>query len=248
MFLLLIFSHVLSDFLIQNNKTISLKKQNKWINIGYFRHFIEVLLPMMLLYLIFDFQNTTILIFSVSGIHLFIDFFKKIITNSVKDKNKYKIFILDQMLHIASIFLLIYYLPKPKSININYYIFLISNSEYFKFVIVLIYVVIFGGYLIQSFLAGLRLSPIKSTDLILSESNVRNPNMGRYIGMLERFILLFLMLNGQYAGVGLVLITKSIARFKQLENKEFAEYYLIGSLLSIAITIVGVFVFKSIIW
>ena len=50
--------------------------------------------------------------------------------------------------------------------------------------------------------------------------------IGSWIGILEREIMLLLALMGQYGAIGFVLTAKSLARFKQLENKAFAEKYL----------------------
>ncbi len=62
---------------------------------------------------------------------------------------------------------------------------------------------------------------------------------GRAIGTLERWIMLTLILLGQYGLIGLVLTAKSIARFKKIEqDPEFAEYYLLGTLYSTLIAIV----------
>ncbi|MET1249161.1 hypothetical protein ABWW58_10260 [Sporolactobacillus sp. STCC-11] len=56
---------------------------------------------------------------------------------------------------------------------------------------------------------------------------------GALIGSLERIIILLLINAGQYSAIGLVLTAKSVARYnKIIEDKAFAEYYLIGSLLS----------------
>lgn len=56
---------------------------------------------------------------------------------------------------------------------------------------------------------------------------------GRMIGTIERIIMLFFLLIKQYSSVGLVLTAKSIARYNKIsEDKEFAEYYLLGTLLS----------------
>jgi len=45
-------------------------------------------------------------------------------------------------------------------------------------------------------------------------------------------MIYFLILNNQFGAIGLVLAAKSFTRFKELENREFAEYVLIGTLLS----------------
>lgn len=43
-----------------------------------------------------------------------------------------------------------------------------------------------------------------------------------------------MLLLGQYSAVALVFTAKSIVRFKDFEDRSFAEYYLYGTLLSVA--------------
>jgi len=63
-------------------------------------------------------------------------------------------------------------------------------------------------------------------------------NAGRVIGYLERAIIVILVRCNQASGVGFVLAAKSVARFKELEgDREFAEVYLIGTLMSTAIAL-----------
>ena len=57
---------------------------------------------------------------------------------------------------------------------------------------------------------------------------------GKIIGILERFIILTLVLLNQYTGMAIVLMAKSIARFDELRERNFAEYYLVGTLASIS--------------
>jgi hypothetical protein len=71
----------------------------------------------------------------------------------------------------------------------------------------------------------------RETQLIISVDK-REYNAGRVIGILERIMVYFLILNNQFSAIGLVLAAKSFTRFKELENREFAEYVLIGTLLS----------------
>ncbi len=63
-------------------------------------------------------------------------------------------------------------------------------------------------------------------------------NAGAAIGTLERIIMLLLLGAGQYAAIALVLTAKSIARYEMLKDKDFAEYYLLGTLLSILCVLV----------
>ena len=60
---------------------------------------------------------------------------------------------------------------------------------------------------------------------------------GRLIGILERTLILTLLLVGQWGVIGFVLAAKSIARFEELKRQAFAEYYLIGTLLSVLFAI-----------
>ena len=62
---------------------------------------------------------------------------------------------------------------------------------------------------------------------------------GRTIGSLERAIALTLVLLGQYGALGLIVAAKSVARFKALEDREFAEYFLIGTLASLLLALAG---------
>lgn len=62
---------------------------------------------------------------------------------------------------------------------------------------------------------------------------------GRLIGILERLLILFAVLAGEWSAVGLVLAAKSIARFKELEDRDFAELYLVGTLASVLVAVVS---------
>lgn len=61
---------------------------------------------------------------------------------------------------------------------------------------------------------------------------------GMVIGFFERIIVTILVFMGEYNAIAFVLTAKSIARFERLKEREFAEYYLIGTLSSIGFAIV----------
>jgi hypothetical protein len=102
--------------------------------------------------------------------------------------------------------------------------------------IVYIYVACAGSTLIR-----LTLESIGLTRPVASEA----PQCGKYIGILERTLILTFMLNNALAAAAFVLTAKSIARYPQLsegnhgEGLKFAEYYLIGTLLSALVAIMG---------
>ena len=69
---------------------------------------------------------------------------------------------------------------------------------------------------------------------------------GRYIGVLERSIVLFLVASNNYSSIALLLTGKSIARNKEFADKEFAVKFIVGTFLSIFIGILGGEIFKAV--
>jgi hypothetical protein len=65
------------------------------------------------------------------------------------------------------------------------------------------------------------------------------PQAGLWIGVCERFLLILAIAAGSdvFPSVGLLMTGKSIFRFRELDNRAHAEYYLLGSLLSICIAV-----------
>lgn len=63
------------------------------------------------------------------------------------------------------------------------------------------------------------------------------PKTGALIGYLERIVILILGLMKLYTVIGIVLTAKSLARFNQLNEKGFAEKYLVGTLASLALAL-----------
>lgn len=61
--------------------------------------------------------------------------------------------------------------------------------------------------------------------------------LGRTIGMLERCLVLLLGIAGQWGAVGLAIAAKSVARFWDLEDRAFGEYYLVGTLSSLLLAV-----------
>jgi len=66
----------------------------------------------------------------------------------------------------------------------------------------------------------------------------REYNAGRMIGMLERWLIYLVLVFAQnYNVIALILAAKGVARFRQMEERAFAEYVLIGTLASILLTV-----------
>ncbi|MBL1215675.1 MAG: hypothetical protein HND52_20075 [Ignavibacteriae bacterium] len=68
---------------------------------------------------------------------------------------------------------------------------------------------------------------------------------GRIIGILERVIIFILVIANQYGAMGLVIAAKAFARFKAMDEKNFAEYVLIGTLLSALLSLFSAVIIKT---
>lgn len=71
-------------------------------------------------------------------------------------------------------------------------------------------------------------------------------NAGRVIGMLERILIYFFVLIGEITVIGFIVAAKGFTRFKELDKRDFAEYVLIGTLLSLFLALVISFSIKKI--
>ena|SRR5487761_256974 len=92
-----------------------------------------------------------------------------------------------------------------------------------------------GGYVIRKLTRPLIRGDARPTDQTAAELR----NAGMYIGWLERFVILTALLLRSPATAGLVLTAKAIARYPEFKHVRFAEYFLIGTLLSPSIAMMG---------
>ena len=60
---------------------------------------------------------------------------------------------------------------------------------------------------------------------------------GLVIGVLERTLALTLVLTSQFSALGMILAAKAIVRYQALDDRDFAEYVLIGTLTSLLIAL-----------
>lgn len=60
---------------------------------------------------------------------------------------------------------------------------------------------------------------------------------GRWIGNLERALLLAIIAEGSYPAIAFLIAAKGLIRSKELENRDFAEYFLVGTFASIAVAL-----------
>lgn len=62
-------------------------------------------------------------------------------------------------------------------------------------------------------------------------------NVGAVVGVLERLLVVILILDHAELAIGLVVAAKTLARFRQLDERPFADKYLVGTLASVTIAV-----------
>ena len=92
-----------------------------------------------------------------------------------------------------------------------------------------------ANLLVRWLLGRLQIKPGASFTLVNPSIDAGEYNRGRVIGLLERTLIYAFVLGGQFGAIGFTLAAKGFTRFKELENRGFAEYVLIGTLLSSSI-------------
>lgn len=81
---------------------------------------------------------------------------------------------------------------------------------------------------IRMILSGMNAEPSSNDTIDLKEYS-----RGRIIGALERTLVFILFLSGSAGAVGFVIAAKGLIRFSELDKRDFAEYFLVGTLLSV---------------
>lgn len=76
------------------------------------------------------------------------------------------------------------------------------------------------------------------TDRLALQADTGFQKAGRYIGYLERILLLIFVLSGQLAAAGFLIAAKSVLRFQKAnEDRKQTEYILLGTLFSFTLGI-----------
>lgn len=241
---LLLIAHLLGDFVFQNSELVERKKVD---SLALIKHSAIYAAFMFIALIITQELKLAIVMGVIIGIlHYAIDGQKnKITKNELGIKKDLIVFLIDQAIHIILLIIIAEYIldlyPAPNTligqiIDKFSYRFVMESS-----VIVLLYVLCshpIGVIIKKVFLMW----NARSKQQLIEETS----GAGFVIGILERLIILTLGLLGEFGAVGLVLAAKGLARFEQLKDKNFAEKYLIGTLLSVLLALGCVLIIKII--
>jgi hypothetical protein len=74
-----------------------------------------------------------------------------------------------------------------------------------------------------------------ATESPAPEVDFKEFNRGRSIGNLERLLMILVISLGSYEALGFLIAAKGLIRAREFENRDFAEYFILGSLTSAAI-------------
>jgi hypothetical protein len=243
---IIILGHIIGDFYVQTNKTADKKKTSmKYMLI----HCLVYTIVLGIGFYILNRQIVKMLIISciIYLSHLIIDLVKTKCTKKYKNY-EYIIFLIDQAIHIVVLFVIIYIVKNLFGFRMNDN-FTINGLNVKHFIIMATEILICWRptAIFISLVFNMIPETIEQADESMNISkNIENESLkiGTWIGILEREIILILGLMGQFGAIGFVLTAKSLARFKQLENKSFSEKYLVGTLLSAFIAIVCIAVYR----
>lgn len=236
---IMLIAHLLADFTFQTTKLVQQKQENKKYILSHALIYAGTISIAILPFVKFGYAILPLIIIIVS--HFAIDYAKTFVDKKFSEKSiVFASFIVDQILHVL-VLAVVYYgfnLNAKKTVLYNA---LIQNEYFSKMVIYLLILALLWDAS-AVFIKKLFLF-ITYEDGSVQEEN--DPQIGRIIGKLERIIISVLVVCNQFTAIGFVITAKSIARFKQLEDKNFAEKYLVGTLASAGIAfIVTVFLKK----
>ena len=241
-FLSLYLGHLLADFVFQLPRLVSAKRSGHLR--AYLIHGLAHFFSMLLLLGFFvrgsaASASTYVLLLALSLVHLLLDFTKIRLTKLGLISDGARAYLTDQFLHALVVFFAAWLLAPSGAFRELASVIGSSRTFSANFLLVpVVYVaVVFGGgYLIRDFTRALA-EGVKSHPSEKTAEQLQNA--GLYIGWLERFLVITALLLHSPASIGLILTAKSIARYPQFKSEHFAEYFLIGTLLSIAIAILG---------
>ncbi len=94
-----------------------------------------------------------------------------------------------------------------------------------------------GTIIIRLILTKLRTVPLTEQEAS-PQPDPDEYERGKWIGILERTFVYFLIIFNQIGAIALIVALKSLARFNELNRRTFAEYFLIGSFLSLLVAAV----------
>jgi hypothetical protein len=225
----IILAHLIGDFLLQPTHWVNHK--NKYLLKSKFLY-LHILIHIVLLFLVLEAKHFDI-IFIITSSHLLIDSIKLYIQKKYSDKERLWFF-LDQFFHIISI------------ISVGIVIKEVSLIQIKEFLLQTKVLIIMTGFVFISNPVGIMIGKLLSKwkDALYNDevNDIQSlAQAGKYIGWIERWLVIIFILLGRFEAIGFLITAKSVFRFSDIKNAnshKLTEYFLIGTLLSFFIAIV----------
>lgn len=225
----LVLGHVLADFVFQTRRMVEQKATRQ----GLARHgalvltcHVAALAPLAWLGAAPRFWPTLAAVVALAGVHVAIDAAK--VRVQEKRGDSLALFLADQGLHALTLVGAWLFLARASGLGGG----LAPTPQGFTVVAVLA-----TAYALNVTAASV------TVGLVLKRFNLEGPKdarpAGRYIGILERLLILTFVILGQWGAIGFALTAKSVARFPAFQqgHDHFAEYFLAGTLASVSFAI-----------
>jgi hypothetical protein len=238
----ILLGHLLADFVFQSNRLVERKRRGSVLAycihglIHYFAVIVTLgfLVPGSILSV-----RAHLAVLGLTLVHLLIDLAKiRLAAKHVIHDGAWS-YSLDQLFHLIAITVAACVLsPSGSLAAIQSLLSNVRNASASLIAVPIVYIVVIfgGGYFIR--FVTKRLAE-NAGDRSSATSSAQLQNAGLYIGWLERFLVITALLLQSPAMIGLIFTAKSIARYPELKTERFAEYFLIGTLLSLSIAMVG---------
>src|SRR3989440_4239187 len=235
-------AHLLTDFVFQTHRLIEQKRRGDsaaYLLHGLIHYLSAVIITGFVLRGSLLSLRTYLVIAALTLVHLLIDLAKIQLARQYPACDGSWAYIGDQFLHFLTVGLAAWMVSPAVPFSELAAPFqgarAISN-RFLAVPVIYVGVVFGGGYLIRFLIRSLA-EGVKNHSL--ERSSEQFQNAGLYIGWLERFLVVTALLLQSPATVGLILTAKSIARYPEFKSERFAEYFLIGTLLSISMALLG---------
>ncbi|HHU55954.1 MAG TPA: DUF3307 domain-containing protein [Acholeplasmataceae bacterium] len=231
---LLLIGHLIGDFVLQPECLAIKKKDSFKYQIIHAAIYAFVL---GLVFILYDsFVKALVLFIITFVLHLLIDYLRITISENKNLRFQLITFVCDQLIHIIILYIIALYLYSFNKIG-NY---LNIDFQKAKLVLGILLILSPASVSIKHILNLYETKDERNVDICIDEDKI-----GSFIGKLERIIIVIFGIMTLYTSIALVFTAKSLARFKQLENKPFAERYLVGTLLSLLFGLIAIIIIKT---
>lgn len=173
--------------------------------------------------------------------HLLLDIGKSAVIRRRPQRDRWPLFVADQLAHVVVVAVTATIIVgESPDFGAAWAWWLTERDRSLLVATVLLVSVFPTGYLIRYLLTPLS-EQLAATNHGQGEDDQATSlaNAGLYLGWIERTLLVIAFASGSYAAVAIVIGAKSVARYPEFRSRDFAEYFLIGTLVSLLFAAAG---------